>query len=58
MLVLSRKVDESVDIGNGIRVKVVRISNGRVRLGIEAPQGLAISRSEAPKVPRPESADQ
>lgn len=46
MLVLSRKTDESIHIGNGITVKVLSITNGRVRLGIVAPDDVRIVRSE------------
>ena len=46
MLVLSRKTDEAIVINNDIQVTVVEIRNGRVRLGIEAPQGIPIRRSE------------
>lgn len=46
MLVLARKLDESIVIGENIIVKVVSLENGVVKLGIEAPQDIAIIRSE------------
>jgi len=46
MLVLARKVDESIIIGDNIVVKVVSIENGVVKLGIEAPKEIAIIRNE------------
>lgn len=46
MLVLSRKLGESIRIGDDIHVVVVGIQGGKVRLGIEAPQGVNIRRSE------------
>jgi carbon storage regulator len=46
MLVLSRKVGEKILIGNNISVTVVRLGPGIVRLGVEAPQDLAIVREE------------
>ena len=46
MLVLSRKVGERVQIGDGITVTVVRITNNGVRLGIEAPPNTVIVRDE------------
>jgi carbon storage regulator CsrA len=46
MLVLARKVDESIVIGDNIVVKVVAIENGVVKLGIEAPKEIAIIRNE------------
>ena len=48
MLVLSRKPRESVLIDGDIRVTIVRISGNRVQLGIEAPPGVTIKRSELP----------
>jgi carbon storage regulator len=46
MLVLSRKVGEKILIGNNISVTVVRVGQGAVRIGVEAPQDLAIVREE------------
>ena len=46
MLVLSRKVGERILIGDTVRVTVVRIANGAVRLGIEAPAELPVVREE------------
>jgi carbon storage regulator CsrA len=46
MLVLSRKVNEEIIIGENIRVFVVRIAGNRVRLGITAPDDVKITRAE------------
>ena len=46
MLVLSRKINESVYIGNHISIRVVRIKGNVVGLGIEAPNNVRIMRSE------------
>ena len=46
MLVLSRKADESIDIDGRIKVKILKIKGNRVRIGIEAPDDVAIVRSE------------
>ena len=46
MLVLSRKSGESLRIGDQIRLVVVRLETGRVRLGIEAPADIQIVREE------------
>jgi carbon storage regulator len=46
MLVLSRKVNESIMIGDGVQITVVEISNGRVQLGIVAPVEVPIHRRE------------
>ncbi len=45
MLVVSSKVGDSLQIGDGITVRVLDIQNGRVRLGIEAPRTVAIKRA-------------
>lgn len=46
MLVLARKLDESIHIGDNIVVKVVSIDNGIVKLGIDAPKDISIMRNE------------
>lgn len=46
MLVLSRKVNERIQIGDEITITVVRVSSGSVRIGIEAPEHLTILRDE------------
>ncbi len=56
MLVLSRKVGESIVIENDICVTVVEVSGNRIRLGFEAPVDVKILRSELEQVPNPNSA--
>lgn len=46
MLVLSRKIEEVLVIGDDIRIKVVKIAGNRVTLGIEAPNDMKIIRGE------------
>ncbi len=46
MLVLARKTDESIVIGENIVVKVISVENGVVKLGIDAPQEISIIRNE------------
>jgi carbon storage regulator len=46
MLVLSRKVGERILIGDHVAVTIVRVSQGTVRIGIEAPKGMPIVREE------------
>lgn len=46
MLVLTRKAGEAVAIGDSIRIKIVEIKEGQVRIGIEAPADQRILREE------------
>lgn len=46
MLVLTRKTDESILIGDNITIKVLGVDNGNVKLGIDAPRDVSITRSE------------
>jgi len=46
MLVLSRKVGERIVVGDGIIITVVRLGQGSVRIGVEAPNEMAIMRQE------------
>ena len=57
MLVLSRKVNEEIVIGEKIRVKLVKLGRGRVRLAISAPPGIGIRRAEIATAASSEQAD-
>jgi len=46
MLVLSRKLNQTIVIDEHIVVKVLRVENGVVRLGIQAPASVSIHRQE------------
>ena len=46
MLVLTRKLDESIIIGDNIEVKIISIDKGIVKLGIDAPVDISIVRNE------------
>lgn len=46
MLVLTRRVGESIAIGDDIEVVVVALRGDQVRLGIRAPGGVAVFRAE------------
>jgi carbon storage regulator len=46
MLVLNRKINESIVIGNSIEIKVVRIGKNFVQIGIKAPKNFSIFREE------------
>lgn len=46
MLVLSRKINESIKIQDNIKVTIVSIEGDRVKLGIEAPKEIPVNREE------------
>ncbi len=46
MLVLSRKKDEKIIIGDNITLMVIEIRGDKVRLGIEAPKDISVHREE------------
>jgi carbon storage regulator len=46
MLVLSRKQDQRISLGDGIVVTVLRVGRDRVRLGIDAPPEVHVLRGE------------
>jgi carbon storage regulator len=46
MLVLSRKIGESIEIAGGIRVTITEVRGGRVRLSIAAPPDVRVLRKE------------
>lgn len=46
MLILSRKENESITIGDSIKIKVIGIDKGSVKLGFEAPPEMLILREE------------
>lgn len=46
MLVLSRKRDEEIVIAGHIRVRVLELRGGRVRLGVSAPPDVTVDRAE------------
>ena len=46
MLVLTRKEDESIMIGDDIEVKVLDVKEHQVKLGIDAPRSVVVHRRE------------
>lgn len=46
MLVLSRKQNQRIRVGDSVVVTVVRVSGDKVRIGIEAPTNMRVLREE------------
>lgn len=46
MLVLSRRIGETLHIGNDIQVVVLGVNGNQIRLGIKAPREVSIHREE------------
>ena len=46
MLVLTRKANQSIMIGDGIEVSVLAVMGEKVRIGIEAPRAVPVFRKE------------
>ena len=46
MLVLSRKMEEAIMIGDGVTVRILEIKGDRVKLGLTAPAAVSIMRGE------------
>lgn len=46
MLVISRKIGQSIKIGNDTEIVVLGVKNGRVTLGTTAPETVRVVRSE------------
>lgn len=46
MLVLSRKIGETIVVGDTIRITVVDVGQGRVKIGVQAPHNVSVDREE------------
>lgn len=57
MLVLSRRENQRIKLGESIVVTVVRVSGDKVRLGIEAPPSVVVLREELDAPPSGASLD-
>ncbi len=55
MLILTRKKDEAIRVGDDIRIVLVQIKGGQVRLGIECPSHIRVLREELYEAVRQEN---
>ncbi len=55
MLILTRKIDEAIRLGDDIRIVLVQIKGGQVRLGIECPSHVRVLREELYEAVRQEN---
>ncbi len=55
MLILTRKKDEAIRIGEDIRIVLVQVKGGQVRLGIECPSDVRVLREELYEAVRQEN---
>ena len=46
MLVLSRKTNETIKIGDDIEIRILEVKGDTIRIGIEAPKNIDILRGE------------
>lgn len=46
MLILSRKVDEKIKIGNDISIQIISVSGDQVKIGVDAPKSVKVFRQE------------
>ncbi len=57
MLILTRRVGETLMIGDGVEVTVLGVKGGQVRIGVQAPREIAVHREELVKRMRSEAQD-
>ena len=57
MLVLSRKLNQEITIGDNVTITVLKVKGNTVRLGIDAPRHIRITRGELPKQAEQPSAE-
>jgi carbon storage regulator len=46
MLILSRKIDEKIKIGNDITITIIDVRGDQVKIGVEAPKNVKVFRQE------------
>jgi len=57
MLILTRRANQSIEVGSDIIVKILSINGAQVRLGIKAPKDIPVHRDEVARRIRLELAD-
>ncbi|MFH1302718.1 MAG: carbon storage regulator [Planctomycetota bacterium] len=57
MLVLTRKRDEVIQIGDNIVIKILKTGKGAIKIGIDAPENVRVIRGELLEEYTPESID-
>jgi carbon storage regulator CsrA len=58
MLVLSRKLQQQIKIGEHITVTILRVKGNTVRVGVQAPRDVRVIRGELPKVENSTESDE
>ena len=46
MLILARKIDEKIKIGNDITLTIISVQGDQVKIGVEAPKNVKVFRQE------------
>ncbi|MFT6406411.1 carbon storage regulator CsrA [Marinomonas primoryensis] len=50
MLILTRRINETINIDNNIQVKIISVKGGQVRIGVTAPKNVIVHREEIYKL--------
>ena len=50
MLILTRRVNETINIDNNIQIKIISVKGGQVRIGVAAPKDVIVHREEIYKL--------
>ncbi|MGD9153843.1 MAG: carbon storage regulator CsrA [Gammaproteobacteria bacterium] len=46
MLILSRRINESIIINDDVKIKILDVQKNQVRIGIDAPSDIPVNRKE------------
>jgi carbon storage regulator len=58
MLILSRRINETLMVGDDVRVTVLGVNGNQVRIGVQAPRHIPVHRQEIyEKIKKEESSD-